>query len=98
MEPSRRNPFTSAAVLLLVVFMATEMTMLVQADDEQCYFVSKHGYDGLCWRSATCRDQCLSESRRNTGGECRGWLPSRCCCRMPCPPDGQATSREECTS
>ncbi|KAJ1255849.1 hypothetical protein BS78_05G178500 [Paspalum vaginatum] len=98
MESSRRNPFTSAAVLLLVVCMATEMTMLVQADDEQCYFVSNHGYDGWCWRSAQCRDQCLTESPRNTGGECRGWVPSRCCCRKPCPSNAEGTAQGECTS
>nr|TKW26468.1 hypothetical protein SEVIR_3G191700v2 [Setaria viridis] len=79
MGSSRRNTFASAAAVLLLVVMATEM-MPVQADDKYCYFLSRN-FKGWCSKSSSCESVCLDEAPyNNTGGQCRGWFPARCWC------------------
>ncbi|CAL4894300.1 unnamed protein product [Urochloa decumbens] len=81
MATSRRASFASAAVLLIVVVMATEI-MHVQADN-YCYSLSKT-YKGWCTDRMSCSRACGVEDFDNYGGKCRGFLPARCWCYFKC--------------
>ncbi|CAN6346283.1 unnamed protein product [Urochloa humidicola] len=84
MESSRRNSlFASAAILLIVVIMATEI-MHVQADDKYCYYPSRN-FKGWCSHTSSCRNVCKYEAPYNyIDGKCRGSFPARCWCYGLC--------------
>ncbi|WVZ49285.1 hypothetical protein U9M48_000827 [Paspalum notatum var. saurae] len=84
MDSSRRNILASAAVLLLIVCMATEM-MLVQAHDvvKNCMFGSKD-FKGWCMSNKKCNSVCLNEASRNLRGQCDGPIGRECVCIAPC--------------
>ncbi|CAL5004988.1 unnamed protein product [Urochloa decumbens] len=85
MEPSRKNNVSAtAAVILLLVFVAAEMARPVGAKRAACSHLSGK-FSGACTFDYDCAVQCLDESPDNTGGACDDF-PGRCYCQTQCPP------------
>ncbi|CAL4985954.1 unnamed protein product [Urochloa decumbens] len=79
MAPSPRN-LSAATVLLLLVFMAAEMSSVA---GNTCRHLSGL-YHGLCDNNFNaCTSSCQDESPDNIRGECHDFLP-RCYCITNC--------------
>ncbi|KAG0530736.1 hypothetical protein BDA96_05G212300 [Sorghum bicolor] len=83
MAPSRRTLFATAAIVLVLIIVVTEMSS-VGAGGALCRHLSS-GFTGVCGFDTDCRTQCLSESHDNLGGACDGF-PAKCYCVKPCLP------------